>query len=115
MYSLVKFDPAVTEYSVDFGIDSLIGMYLTPASEAVAENIYYQFLLNGTVREGDFYKPQKIESTERIDVSSSAISAQELTWTEQTLTLLVGTLAEGDDNLKAENCNVYKLNGQPLF
>ena len=109
VYSLVRFDPAVTEYSVDFGIDSLIGMYLTPTSEAVAENIYYQFLLNGTVREGDSYKPQKIESTERIDVSSSAISAQELTWTEQTLTLLVGTLAEGDDNLKAENCNVYNF------
>ncbi len=109
VYSLVRFDPAVTEYSVDFGIDSLIGMYLTPTSEAVAENIYYQFLLNGTVREGDSYKPQKIESTERIDVSSSAISAQELTWTEQTLTLMVGTLAEGDDNLKAENCNVYNF------
>ena len=109
VYSLVKFDPAVTEYSVDFGIDSLIGMYLTPTSEAVAENVYYQFLLNGTVREGDSYKPQKIESTERIDVSSSAISTLELTWTEQTLTLMVGTLAEGDDNLKAENCNVYNF------
>ena len=97
------------DYTVTVAHGAELNVYLTPTSEAVTDAVYYQFLLDGTVRDGDAYKPKRIDSTNRIDVTSAAISMQNLKWTEQTLTLLVGPQAEGEENLSEEACNAYKF------
>ena len=115
--SLIKFEQATKDYSVDFASGGALNIYLTPVSEAVGSNVYYQFLLDGTVQTGDAYTPKKIESGERLDVTSSAILTQNIAWTEKTLTLLVGPLGDGEENLNAEKCNAYnfKIKKIPSF
>ena len=85
-------------------------MYLTPTSDVIGKEVYYQFLVDGQVREGDAYKPKKIEGTNRINVTSSALAYHNIAWGGQKLTLLVGTLNSGAENLSAETCNVYQFN-----
>lgn len=115
--SLITFDKETTEYTIDFASGGVLGMYLTPTAEVSGKDVYYQFLLNNEVRDGETYKPQKIEGTERINVTTAAISTTNLAYTEQTLTLLVGTLADGAENLSVDGCNAYnfKIKKVPSF
>ena len=108
--SLVKFAPDVAEYTIDYANYTPMDMYLTPTSDVIGKEVYYQFLVDGQVREGDAYKPKKIEGTNRINVTSSALAYHNIAWGGQKLTLLVGTLNSGAENLSAETCNVYQFN-----
>ena len=108
--SLVKFAPDVAEYTIDYANYTPMDMYLTPTSDVIGKEVYYQFLVDGQVREGDTYKPKKIEGTNRINVTSSALAYHNIAWGGQKLTLLVGTLNSGAENLSAETCNVYQFN-----
>ena len=108
--SLVTFAPDVAEYTIDYANYTPMDMYLTPTSDVIGKEVYYQFLVNGQVQEGDAYKPKKIEGTNRINVTSSALAYHNIAWGGQKLTLLVGTLNSGAENLSAETCNVYQFN-----
>ena len=108
--SLVKFAPDVAEYTIDYANYTPMDMYLTPTSDVIGKEVYYQFLVDDQVRDGESYKPQKIEGKERINVTSSALAYHNIAWGGQKLTLLVGTLNSGAENLSAETCNVYQFN-----
>ena len=105
--SLMKFDPDTHEYNVDFAAGAYPMAYLTATQEAVDAGVYYQVMLDGKAQEGDSYKPQQIISTERTRI---AFTVNNISWTAKKLTLLVGKLEEGEENLSADKCVAYNVN-----
>ena len=105
--SLIAFNQDTKDYDVDFAAGAYPMAYLTVNQDAVDAGVYYQVLLDGKAQEGDSYKPQKVTSTERTRI---AFTVNNISWTAKKLTLLVGKLEDGEEELSADQCNVYNVN-----
>ena len=111
--SVLDFDPSVKDYTVEIA-NTAAGrrIWLTPTEEAVENNIYYQFLLDGEpttkVQDDSIIYPTKFESTAEINVSAKSFNMQKIPiGTTHEVKLLVGPLAEGAEHLSEADCNVY--------
>ena len=111
----IDFNPEVTEYTADIaGTATLRKFLLTPTQEAVDAGVYYQFFLDGepcrSVRDDTVIAPTQFSAAEEVNASAKTLSLTKVPMgTTHILQLCVGTLAEGEDTLEKENCNVYTI------
>ena len=113
-FSLIKFDPSTTAYTVDISSSASARIFkLTASEQAVAAGVYYQFLLDDvpvTSTAGGAIEPQKITSTEEINASRYCFNLRLIPMgTTHVVKLLVGPLADGATNLVESDCNVYSF------